>query len=173
MLLVSLVLAAAAFSSPAQTIPPVKAEALNGSEVALPPSGNHHLLLIVIGFSHKSGRACAAWGKQLAPDYTSDPHTTYYQLAELQSAPSFVRGMILHGMRKDVPPAQQSHFIPLFDHETEWKALVRFAAPDDPYIVLAAPDGRVLWQTQGAFSDSAYAALQSAVAKFAATSAKP
>jgi hypothetical protein len=171
-LLLFLVLASVGLSTPAQTIPPVRAKALDESEMVLPAPGNHQLLLILIGFSHNSGKACAIWGKRLAADYTSDPHTTYYQLAELQSAPSFVRGMILHGMHKDVPPAQHSHFVPLFDHEAEWKTLVQFSSPDDPYIVLAAPEGHVLWQTHGAYSDSAYAALQSVVAKFTAARAK-
>jgi len=166
-------LAAVPSLSCAQSIQPVKAKALDESEVVLPVPNGRQLLLLVIGFSHKSGEACSAWGKRLAPSYTSDPHTTYYQLAELQSAPAFVRGMIIHGMRKDVPPAQQAHFVPLFDHEAEWKALVQFSAPDDPYVVLAAPDGRVLWQTHGAVSDSVFAALQSTVAKFAGASAQP
>jgi hypothetical protein len=157
----------------AQTIPPVQAKALDDSEVALPKPGGQQALILVLGFSHKSGAACAAWGKRLAADYASDPHASYYQLAELQSAPSFVRGMILRGMRKDVPPSRHSHFLPLFDHEGEWKTLVQFSAPDDPYVLVTAPDGRVLWQTHGALSDSAYPALQAAVAQFSARPAKP
>ena len=162
-----------ALPSSAQTIPPVKAKALDESEVILPKPGSQQLLILVLGFSHKSGDACSAWGKRLAADYTSDPHVTYYHLPELQSAPSLVRGMILHGMRKDVPPAIHSRFVPLFDHEADWKKTVNFSTPDDPYILVASPDGHVLWQTHGPVTDSAYSALKSEVAKLSTDPPKP
>jgi hypothetical protein len=159
-----------ALPSVAQSIPPVQAKALDDSDVTLPVPGGHQLLILVLGFSHKSGEACGPWGKRLAAEYSSDPRVTFYELAELQSAPSFVRGMIVHGMRKDVPGSQQPHFVPLFDHEPEWKQVVNFSAPDDPYILITAPDGHILWQTHGPVSDSAYADLKSAVTKLIANS---
>lgn len=151
-----------------QTIPPVKAKALDDSEVILPKPGSQQLLILVLGFSHKSGDACSAWGKRIAADYTSNPHATYFQLPELQSAPSLVRGIIVRGMRKDVPAARHSHFVPLFDHEDDWKKSVSFSAPDDPYILVVAPDGHILWQSHGAIIDSAYADLKTAVSKYSA-----
>jgi len=156
----------------AQTIPPVKGKALDDSEVVLPKPGSQQLLILVVGFSQKSGDFCAAWGKRLALDYPADSRVAVYQLPELQSAPSLVRGLIVHGMRKGVPPAQHSHFVPLYDHEDDWKKTVNFSAPNDPYIVVAAPDGHVLWQTHGPVSDSGYAQLKSAVAKLLADSPK-
>jgi hypothetical protein len=62
--------------------------------------------------------------------------------------------MILRGMRKDLPAEQQAHFIPILDHEDEWKKLVNFSAPDDAYILLPDPHGRVAWQTLGSLTDS-------------------
>lgn len=164
-----------AFSLPAprQTIPPVNAKALDDSEVILPRPGSSQFLLLLIGFSHKSGEFCTPWRDRLAADYTSDSHIAFYQLAELQDAPSMIRGFILRGMRKEVPAAQHSRFLPLYDHEDDWKKIVSFSAPDDPYLLLTAPNGPVLWQTNGTFSDSAYAALKSAVSKFAVDSPKP
>jgi len=78
-------------------------------------------------------------------------------------------------MRKDVPAAQHSRFVPLYDYEPEWKKAVSFStsAPDDPYIVVAAPDGRILWQTHGPFTDSAYSDLKCAVSKLIADPPKP
>jgi hypothetical protein len=156
----------------AQTIPPVKAKALDGSEVVLPQPDSPHYLILTIGFSHKSGQPSSAWGKRLVAEYSSNPHVAIYQLAELEAAPSFIRGMILHGMRKDVPEAQHSHFLPLFDHEEQWKKLVNFSGPDDAYILLTTPDGRVLWQTHGPVEDSACAELKAVVAKSTAEASK-
>src|ERR1700739_4794712 len=97
----------------AQTIPSINAKALDDSEVTLPKPGSQQLLILVLGFSHKSGDACTAWGKPLAGEFTSESSATYDQMPELQSAPSLVRGMILRGMRKKVPDSQHSRFVPL------------------------------------------------------------
>jgi hypothetical protein len=165
-------LAATAFafttSCQAQSIPPINAKALDDSHVVLPPPGGKQLLILVVGFSHKSSEACGGRAKQLAADFGSSPQAVYFQLAELQSAPSFVRGMILRGMHKDVAAAQQSHFVPLYDHEADWKAL-HFSAADDPYVLLTSADGHVLWQTHGALNDSEYTDLKAAVGKASAS----
>jgi len=150
----------------AQSIPPVRSKALDDSEVTLPKPGTSQLLLIVIGFSHKSGPLSGAWAKRITADYASDPHVSFYEMAQLQSAPSFIRPMILHGIRNDVPAAQYSHFVPIYDHEPEWKAAVHFSAPDDPYVLLANSDGHVLWQTHGPVSDAAFSDLKAAITKF-------
>jgi hypothetical protein len=157
----------------AQAIPLIKAKALDDSEVILPKPDSQQLLILVVGFSHKSGEASRGWGKRLAADYTSDPRVAIYQLPELQGAPSMVRGFIVRGMRKDVPPAQQPRFVPLYDHEAEWKKTVNFSAPDDAYIVIASPDGHVLWQTHGLVSDSAFAELKAELAKLLTNPPKP
>jgi hypothetical protein len=73
--------------------------------------------------------------------------------------------MILRGMRKDLPAEQQAHFIPILDHEDEWKKLVNFSAPDDAYILLADPHGHVAWHMHGPLTDSSYDALKSALSK--------
>jgi hypothetical protein len=157
----------------AQSIPTIKAKALDDSEVVLPKPGGQQFLILVLGFSHKSGENCTPWDKPLFADYGSEPHVTYYQLPILAGAPSFVRPLILHGMRKDVPAAQHSHFVPIYDHEADWKKLVNFSGADDVYILVTSPDGRVLWQTHGLLSDSGYAELQTAVTKLAANPTKP
>jgi len=150
-----------------QAIPAVKGKALDDSEVVLPKPENQQLMILVLGFSHKSGDNCVPWGKHLAADYSSDSRVAYHQVPVLASAPSFVRPMILRGMRKNTPASERGHFVPVYDHEADWKALVSFSAPDDPYIIVAAADGRVLWQTHGNFGDSAYAELKTEINKLA------
>lgn len=157
----------------AQLIPPVKAKALDDSEVMLPKPGGQQFLILVVGFSHKSGENCTPWDKRIAADYGSDSHITYYQLPILAGAPSLVRPMILHGMRKDVPASLHPHFVPVYDHEEDWKKLVNFSGADDAYILLASPDGHLLWQTHGTVSDAAYEELRSNVSRLATANPKP
>jgi hypothetical protein len=152
----------------AQSMPPIKAKALDDSEVALPKPGGQQFLILVLGFSHKSGENCTPWDKRLAADYGSDSHVAYYQLPVLAGAPSLIRPMILRGMRKDVPAYLHSRFVPIYDHEEDWKKLVNFSGADDAYVLVTSPDGHVLWQTHGPLSDSAYAGLQANVTKLTA-----
>lgn len=150
--------------SHAQTIPPVKAKALDDSEITLPKPSTQQIQILILGFSKKSGDVCLPWGKRIGSELTEDPRVNYYQMPQLEGAPRMVRPMILHGMRKDLTSQQQAHFVPLYDHVDEWKKLANFSAPDDAYIILTDPEGHLVWQAHGTFSESTYADLKKAVA---------
>lgn len=149
--------------SSAQSIPAIKAKALDNSEVAIPNSGSRQILILVVGFSHKGGELCQVWGKKIATDYHGDPHVAYFDLPVLQSAPSLVRPMILHGMRKDAPAGELSHFVPIYANESGWKKAANFSAPDDAYLIVATPEGQIVWQAYGGYADSTYAELKKSV----------
>lgn len=150
--------------SSGQSIPAVKAKALDNSEITLPNPSSQQVLILMVGFSRKSGELCKAWGRKISTDYHADARIAYFTIPILQSAPSLVRPMILHGMRKDVPPQEHSHFIPLYSHESDWKKVVNFSAPDDAYLIVATPDGHPVWQAHGPFSDSTYSDLKKSIA---------
>ena len=156
----------------AQSIPPINAKALDDSQVILPRTGTSKLLILVLGFSHKSGENCTPWDKRLAGEFQSDALVEYYQIPVLAGAPSFVRPMIVRSMRKGIPANEQARFVPVYDHEAEWKKLVNFSAEDDPYVVLVRPDGKVIWQTHGLLSEAPYSELKNAIAKAVADSSK-
>jgi hypothetical protein len=158
--LIAFLAAAPAF---AQSIPAFKAKALDNSEVSLPAPGGQQILILVVGFSHKGGDLCQVWDKKLSADFHADSRVGYFILPVLQSAPSLVRPMILHGMRKDVPADELSHYLPLYAKEDEWKKLVSMSSPDDPYLIVATSDGHVVWQGHGAYSDDVYAELKKSI----------
>jgi hypothetical protein len=150
---------------PAQNVPATTAKALDGSAVVLPKPASQKPLLVIVGFSRKSGGDFKEWNQRALLPYLTDPHIDYYELAELQGAPSLVRSMIVHGMRRDVPEAQHSHFAPLTAGEDEWKKTVSYSASKDTYLILAEPSGHVVWQTSGVPDDAKVAALKQALAK--------
>ena len=164
-LALSLLFLALSTAANAQSIPAIRAKTLAGTDIVLPQPGSTQILILVLGFSHKSAENCAPWGKRLSIDFRSDTRVAYYQLPVLQGAPSFVRPMILRGMRKDMPADQQAHFIPILDREDEWKKLVNFSGPDDAYILLTDPHGHVVWQMHGLLTDASYDALESTLSK--------
>ena len=153
----------ATLSSP-QSIPTVKAKALDDTEVTLPNPGTQQTLILIVGFSKKSGELCRVWGKKVSADYNTDARIAYFVVPVLEGAPSLVRPMILRGMRKSVPAHELPHFVPLYSDESDWKEIVNFSAPDDAYLIVATPDGHPVWQAHGPYSDAMYADLKKSVA---------
>jgi hypothetical protein len=147
----------------AQSIPSEHTKALDDSEIIFPKPGSQQVLVFVIGFSKKGGDVCRDWGKHLSADYLQDSRVMYYQIPQLEGAPSFVRPMILRGMRKSLTPQEQSHFVPLYERQEEWKQAAHFSDPDDAYLIVADPEGHIVWQSHGNYSDSGYAELKKAV----------
>jgi len=154
----------AASLTSAQSIPAIRAKALDNSEIILPNPGSQQLLILIVGFSQKSGKLCEVWSKRISADYHSDGRIAYYSLPVLQDAPSLVRPLIVYGIRKGLPAEERRRFIPIYSNESDWKKLVNFSTPDDAYIIVAAPDGHPLWQAHGSYSDTVYADLKKSVA---------
>ena len=144
----------------AQSIPAIRAKALDNSEIILPRPGSQQFLILIVGFSQKSGKLCEAWSKKISGDYHTDARIAYFTLPVLQSAPSLVRPIIVHGMRKGVPAEELRRFVPLYSNESDWKKIVNFSAADDAYLIVAAPDGHPVWQAHGSYSDAIYTDLK-------------
>jgi hypothetical protein len=151
------------FAQVGQILPRMEGTTLNDQKIVLPDPSHYHAIVLVFGFSHKSADQADGWGKRLAKDYSSQPLVGYFEVPVLQSAPGMVRPMIIHGMRKGTPAAEQGHVLPVTQHEAELKKLSGYHGPDDAYAMVAAPDGRVVWQTHGVVTDANYADLVHAV----------
>jgi hypothetical protein len=133
--------------------------------VVFPKPASQKPLLVIVGFSRKSSGDFKEWNQRALSPYLTDPHIDYYEVAELQGAPSLIRSMIVHGMRRDVPEAEHAHFAPITSGEDEWKKAVIYSASKDTYLVLAEPSGHIAWQTSGLPDDEKVAALKQALAR--------
>lgn len=149
----------------AQVVPATSARALDGSVIAFPKPESRKPLLLMVGFSHKSSEDFKQWNQRMLSPYLSDPRIDYYELADLQGVPSFIMKMILHGMRREIHGAEQSHFAPLTAGEDEWKKTVSYSSSAHTYLVLADASGHVVWRTQGTPDDEKAAGLKKALAE--------
>lgn len=156
-----------ALSCCAQTVPSTQAKALDGTDIAFPKDHGKPLILM-IGFSHKSSDDFQQWNKQALSSYLSDPHVDYYELADLAGVPSFIREMIMHGMRREIHGVEQSHFAPLLADEGDWKKAVNYSASDNTYVVVADSAGHIVWQAKGLPAEEKVSELKSAVEKLMA-----
>jgi hypothetical protein len=157
---VSLVIGALHPWALAQTIPAVHGTTFSGAPVSLPESLHGRPAVLVLGFTQGSREAITAWGKRLAADYNDAPSVLYYEMPMLASVPRPLRSFVAGRIKSSVSDRGRVHFIPLTDHEAEWKSLSHFQAPDDAYLLVVDGQGTVRWQTHGNATDAAYSAMK-------------
>ncbi len=144
------------------TIPRLSGTTFSGAAVRLPADLRGHSGILVVGFSQGSRDAVTLWGKRLANDYYSSPTVLYYELPILASVPKFLRGFVEGRIRSSVSDRGKSHFLPITEDESAWRALAQYdaAQPDAPYVLLVDSEGRVRWRTNTPPTDATYDALQ-------------
>lgn len=148
----------------AQTIPPLHATALSGAEVDLPQALQGHTAILILSFSQDARANVTGWFHTFANDYRNSPSVLYYSLPVLAGAPGFLRGMITRKIKESVSAPAQPRFVPILDHEAEWKSIAGYARelPDsEAYLVLVDGSGAIRYRTQaGAPTPQAYADLK-------------
>lgn len=148
-----------------QTIPTFSGPSLANDTVHLPATEAGARTVLVVGFSKKSGDACKPWFNAIASQLKSKPQVAYYELPVLASAPSFIRGMIVHNIRGSLTPEQQKHFVPILENAQPWKEAVSYSAADDAYVVIVDERGSVIWRDSGPWSSQKEQELSAALAR--------
>ena len=146
--------------APAVEIPPVHATALTGEKVDLPSGLNGRVGILVLGFSQGSRDAVAGWGKRLAAEYKASTTVLYYEMPMLESVPGLLRGYVTRKIGESIPDVGKSRFVPVLDHEKDWKKLTGYKGGDDAYVVVVEPAGAVRWKLQGPAADGSFAELK-------------
>jgi hypothetical protein len=144
-----------------EQIPKTASESLAGQQVVLPDSLKGKPAVVIVGFSKSSQDAVKEWDtrarKQLGAGFD------VYQMAVLEDAPSFVRGMIKHAMKGSTPADRQSHFLVAVKGEAELKKAAAFSEANEPYLLLLDASGEIRWRTHGPVSDAALKELSDRV----------
>jgi len=153
-----------ASAAAAQQFPRLHEENLAGQQVVLPDAAAGKVAVLVLGFSHASSTPTGAWAKRAGDEFGKNPGFVLYQLAVIEDAPRFIRGMIISGIKKGVPDSQRATFIPVVHEEAALKTLVGYKAEDYAYIVVLDRGGKVVYQTHGATVDATYTELRAKLA---------
>ena len=159
-----------ALSASAATIPPTTGTALDGHSVTLPRDLPARATILILGFTHNSADTTTAWEKPIRSSLANTPAIGYYDMPFLEDAPTFIRRLILHGIRRQVPAVLKPNFVPLTAGESAWKRLAGFssAAPDAAYVLLVDRSGNVRWMTHEPFNIARFNELATAARQLAA-----
>ena len=144
-------------------IPSVQGTTFAGQAVSLPQQLEGRVGVLVLGFSKSSGDVCKGWGQRVAESYRDSHGVVYFQMPVLESVPKLIRGMVVKSIKSGLPEAEQTHFLPVFSNEAEWRTIARYSNPDDAYVLVVDEHGTVRWQTSGKATDSGFAALKQQV----------
>lgn len=147
-------------------MPRVEGESFAGRKIVLPDNAKGKVAVLVLGFTKASKGPTSAWGEKIFSEFGNQAGFELYQLPVLEEVPRFVRGMVISGMKKGIKENMRDHFVPIFQRESELKKLVSYKEPDDAYLVLLDPSGKIVQQMHGAFSDTAYERLRKEIQSF-------
>ena len=150
-LLIVVALSLLAHECLSQALPTTPGETLSGKPVVIADAVRGHTAVLVAGFSHEGGMATGDWIKAIRADHAF-AGVTVYQVAMLEKAPGFVRGMIKSGMKKGMPPAEQDYSVVLTQDQKLWENYFGATAGEDPYVVLIDTSGKILWHGHGPVS---------------------
>ncbi len=150
-------------------IPPIDATALDGHTVSLPAALPGRATVLILGFGRHSADATTAWEKPIRSQLAHPPAIGFYDMAMLAAIPSFAHSFALHALRKQVPDVLKPNFLPLFNHEDEWKRAAGYTAdqPEAAYLMLVDAKGTIRWSTHEAFSPAGFARLREAAQRLA------
>ncbi len=161
--LVALMLMGTSCAAQAQAngpIPPLRGTVLTGEKVELPAGLKGKVGVLVVGFSQASRDEATAWGRRLAADYRDSNAVVYYEMPVLESVPKLLRGWVLKKIGDSVPDRAKPRFLPVVDHEKEWKTAAGYKSADDAYVLVVDGSGIVRETFAGAASDDKYAQVK-------------
>lgn len=149
---VTAVVVLAATASPAQTLPATQGETLSGKKIVPAEAVRGHASVLVAGFSREAGDGAGAWAKAIRADPAMQG-VAMVQIAMLEKAPAFVRGMIKSGMRKGLSGPEQESFVVLTQDDGPWRSYFQVADDKEPYVVAIDASGKIVWHGHGSAKD--------------------
>ncbi len=140
----------------AQGLPKIEGDNLAGNHVTLPGAASGKVAVLILGFSKASKAPSSAWAQRIETDFAGIPDFVLYQLPVLEDVPGFIRGMVISNIKKDVPESRRDYFVPVLHGESDLKELVTYKEPDDAYLILLDPGGKIAYQIHGMLSETGY-----------------
>lgn len=143
-----------ALSLSGNPLPRAEGESLTGQKALLPDALRGQTAVVVWSFSREAGEQVEKWVAPLARD-----RVNVYSAAVIEAAPRLIRPMIRAGMRRASPQPFHERFLCITRGEKELRQALDVRNDKVPYITIVSPEGAVVWQHAGPYSEPALAEL--------------
>ena len=138
-----------------ETLPVTPAETLSGQKLEFPTAALGKPAIYVFGFSKAAGDKVKPWMARLSQDGLN-----CWSIANLEGAPSLVRGMIRGSMRKGTPESLLDRSLVMTKDAKAWKQALAVKQDSLPVAVLVDAKGYVLWTYEGVLAEEPYRELK-------------
>jgi hypothetical protein len=135
----------------ADSMPSSPAETLSGEKLMFPNALAGRAAVCIFGFSKEAGDKTKEWMKAFSQD-----DLNAWSVANLENAPSLVRGMIRSSMRKGTPEPLHAHSLLMTRDLNRWKQVTGAKDEHVPLMVIFDASGRIAWTHEGLFSSESY-----------------
>lgn len=142
---------------PGDLLPGLSGERLSGGLVEIPSAAKDHPAIVLFTFSREGGRQAQEWKQHLSEEVHGLP---MYHVMFLEAVPRPFRSVTVSGIKRGIPPDQQSHILLLYRDEDEWKQRLLLTNVDNVCLLLLGPDARIRWMTTGEFKAQSMQELQ-------------
>jgi len=146
-----------------EKLPQLKGQFLTGRNAVLPDAAGGRVALLALGFTYESRFAVEDWIRHFRKDFGENQEVTFFEIPMIGGLARMGKWFIDSGMRKGTPKADQENVITVYGGVDAWKERVGFGDPKAAYLILIDKSGVIRWRHSGAFEETQYQALESAV----------
>lgn len=145
--------------------PDVIGQSLAGNSTHLTTEIAGKIAVVVFSFSKSGGKDTQLWDRALLEDYGGNRSVALSTVIMLQSVPRLLRGIIVSGIKNNMPDQLHASTIVSYVDEKLWKQRLAAANDSHAYVMLLGQDGRIRWRNSDAFSNAVYEELKSNIQK--------
>lgn len=138
------------------SLPDVAGQNLLGSQTHLSTLTTGKVAVVVFSFSKAGGKDTQLWNRQVLRDFGSNHSVTLSTVIMLESAPRLLRGVIVSGIKNDMPVSLRDSTIVSYENEKLWKQCLAVTDDGRAYVLVLGKEGHILWMNSDAFGTAEY-----------------
>ena len=135
-------------------LPDITGQSLSGNSADLATAVEGKIALVIFSLSKGGDKDTKLWDSALLRDFGSNQSVALSTVIMLESAPRLLRGVIVSGIKNDMPPPLHTSTIVSYEDETLWKQRLDVVNDRRAYAILLGQDGRISWKNSGALNNA-------------------
>jgi len=166
-ILLTLAVAFTAFTARAQNFPNLTATSLENKTVSIPQSTKGKYTIVGLVYSQKATEVLAPWFQNVYNYFIADPDydLNVFFVPMLGGVKEAAAGALEKELKKGTPPELYKHVLIYKGDVGSYKSALKMDQKDIPYIFVLDKQGKIVYQTSGAYSDEKIEKMDELVAE--------